>query len=62
MLYSTSVYDVADILGTYIYRVGLADMRFSYTAAMGVFQSVVGFVLVVSVNSLARRREGASIW
>lgn len=62
MIYSPPVYDVADIIGTYVYRVGLADMRYSYTTAVGLFQSLVGFILVVSANYIARRKGEVSIW
>ena len=50
-LANAQVYDVADILDTYIYRVGLAEqMLYSFSSAVGFFKSVVGFVLVISVN------------
>lgn len=47
--------NVSEVISTYMYRVGLQGGQFSLTAAMGFFESVVGFVLVFSANSLARR-------
>ena len=60
-LYSAAVYDVADIIDTYSYRVGLVDQNFSYSSAIGLFKNVVGFVLMISVNELnkATKRAGA---
>lgn len=46
---------VSEVISTYMYRVGLQGGQFSLTAAMGFFESVVGFVLVFSANALARR-------
>ncbi|MDR6555244.1 ABC transporter permease [Paenibacillus qinlingensis] len=46
---------VSEVISTYMYRVGLQGGQFSLTAAMGFFESVVGFVLVYSANALARR-------
>ncbi|RTE10614.1 MULTISPECIES: ABC transporter permease [Paenibacillus] len=46
---------VSEVISTYMYRVGLQGGQFSLTTAMGFFESVVGFILVVSANALARR-------
>jgi len=46
---------VSEVISTYIYRVGLQGGQFSLTAAMGFFESVVGFLLVWSANAVARR-------
>lgn len=61
LLYNPSTYDVADVFETYTYRTGLVDGRLSYAAAVGLFKSVVGFVLIVLANRLARR-FGNQIW
>jgi putative aldouronate transport system permease protein len=55
ILYNPMVYDVADILDTYVYRVGLTMGRFSFAAAAGVFQSAVGLALILAVNYLTKR-------
>ena len=54
-LYSPIVYDVADIIDTYSYRVGLLDNDFSYSTAIGLFKNVIGVALMLSVNQLSRR-------
>lgn len=53
-LYSAAVYDVADIIDTYSYRVGLIDNNFSYSAAIGLFKNVLGFALMIAVNQLTK--------
>lgn len=54
-LYSPQVYDVADILDTYVYRKGLVDMSYSFSTAVGLFKSVVGLILVVTVNLITKK-------
>ena len=53
-LYSPIVYDVADIIDTYVYRIGLSMGRFSLATAAGLFQSVVGFILVLITNRITK--------
>ncbi len=62
VMYNPAVYPVADILQTYIYRIGLGKLDFSTGTAMGMFESVVGFVLVVACNGISRRFFERSLW
>lgn len=62
IMYNPTVYEVADIIGTYIYRIGLGQMNFSLGTAIGLFNSVVAFILIVSFNGLTRKFMGRSIW
>ena len=54
-LYSPAVYGVADILDTYVYRIGLEEFQFSLTTAVGLFKNVVGLMLVLSTNFIVKR-------
>lgn len=54
-MYNPAVYSVGDIIDTFVYRVGLVGMEYSFTAAVGVFKSVVGLVLMIAVNTLSSR-------
>ncbi|WP_217593633.1 sugar ABC transporter permease [Cohnella sp. GbtcB17] len=56
------VYDVGDILDTWIFRRGIEEMNYSVPAAVGVFKSAIGFVLVLGANKLAKRFGGSGIW
>ena len=62
VMYNASVYSTADVLQTYIYRVGLGKLDFSTGTALGIFESVVGFILIVSCNALSRKTFGRSLW
>lgn len=62
MLYNPLVYEVGDVLATYVYRVGLGKMEYSFGTAVGLFNSVIGFILVISANALTRRISDRSIW
>lgn len=62
VLYSPPVYDVADIIDTFVYRNGLAMGRFSYATAAGLFQSVVGLMMVCVSNYCSKRVGENGIW
>jgi len=62
ILYNPTVYDVGDVLSTYIYRIGLQGAQFSLTTAIGFFQSFIGLILIVTANHIARRFSDVSIW
>lgn len=61
ILYNPQVYRVGDILDTWVFRTGLEQQNFSLAAAVGLFKSVIGLVLVLAANRLAKRWE-SSIW
>lgn len=62
LLYNPLTYSTADIFSTYTYRIGLQQGDFSYATAIGVFNGVVGFLLIIGANSLARRTRETSLW
>lgn len=55
VLYNQAVYDVAEIIDTYVYKVGLNQMKFSASTAAGLFKSLVGLALVLMSNAIAKR-------
>lgn len=55
MLTNPTVANVADVISTYVYRVGLQGGQFSLTTAIGMFESVIGLILVLSANAIARK-------
>jgi putative aldouronate transport system permease protein len=55
MLQNSTVNNVADVISTYIFRIGLQGARYDITTAMGLFDSLVGLILVVSTNAIARK-------
>ena len=46
----------------YVYRAGVESNSFSYAAAIGLFEAVIGLVLITSANTLSRRTVGTSLW
>jgi len=54
--------EASDVISTYVYRIGLVGGQFSFTAAIGMFNSVVNLILLVAVNQFARRRSEAGLW
>lgn len=52
----------ADVISTYVYRMGLLNSQFSYATAVGLFNSVVNLMLLVAVNQIARKVGYASLW
>jgi putative aldouronate transport system permease protein len=63
-MYSTVVYEVSDIIDTYVYRAGLSGMEFSYASAVGFFKGIIGLIMVFTVNAIARRvgGRGRTLW
>jgi len=61
-LYNESVYKTADILDTYIYRVGLGKMNYETGTAAGLFKNGIGFVLVAITNAISKKLDGNGIW
>jgi putative aldouronate transport system permease protein len=62
LLYNPLTYPAADVISTYVYRVGVVSGSFSYAAAIGLFESVIGLILVFSANAISRRTVGAGLW
>jgi putative aldouronate transport system permease protein len=62
ILYNPRVYAVADIIDTWVFRNGIEQFKFSIAAAAGLFKSVVGMILVVVADRLAKRWTGTGIW
>jgi putative aldouronate transport system permease protein len=62
LLYSPAVYEVADIIDTYVYRKGLVEVQYSYAAAVGMFKSVIALILVLGSNYIAKKFGQEGIW
>jgi putative aldouronate transport system permease protein len=56
------VMKVADVLSTYVYRVGIRGNQFSLTAAVGLFQSLVCVIFLFTANAIAKRFGERGIW
>ncbi len=61
-LYNALVYEIADIIDTYIYRVGLQGFEFEFGTAVGLTKNVIALVLVLAVDRIVRRVTGYGLW
>jgi len=61
-MYNPAVYSVADVLSTYIYKMGLEQAMYSYSTAMGLFKNVIAFTLVILTNSISTRVSDYGLW
>lgn len=61
-MYNSVVYSSGDVIGTFVYRQGLGQQDYSFSTAVGLFNSVVGFILIVAGNELSKKLIKRSIW
>ncbi len=62
LLQNNANLETSDVIGTYVYRRGMKGGEYSYGTAVGMFQSVTGFALVIFANWLSRRYGETSLW
>lgn len=62
LLYNPLTYEVGEIISTYVYRKGLLEFNWSYSTAVGLFNSIVSFTLVYLTNKLSKKVSGSSLW
>lgn len=62
LMYNPAIYDTADVISTFVYRKGIQEMSYSYSTAIGLFNSVINFILVVSANFISRKTSETSLW
>lgn len=61
-MYNSVVYQSGDVIGTFVYRQGLGQQDYSFSTAVGIFNSLVGFILIVAGNELSKKLIKRSIW
>jgi putative aldouronate transport system permease protein len=62
LIYQPATYEVADVIGTYVYREGIIGGNFSYSAAVGLFMAVIGFVLTFTANRISNKLTDYGLW
>jgi putative aldouronate transport system permease protein len=62
LMYSPATYETADVVSTYVYRRGIVGAQFSFGAAVGLFNSVVNFAILLAANAASRRAAQTSLW
>lgn len=62
LLYNNMIMETSDVISTFVYRKGLLDANYSYSAAVGLFNSAINFGLVVLTNALSRAVKQTTLW
>ena len=62
LLATPSTYSTADIISTYVYRIGMTQGNYSYATAIDLFTGIISFIFIISANTFSRKVSGSSIW
>ena len=62
LMYSPATYSVADVISTYVYRRGILKSQYSFGAAVGLFNSIINFILLISVNKISKSVTNVGLW
>lgn len=62
LLYNPAIYETADVISSFVYRKGLQEFNWSYSAAVGMFNSVINLFLLVMANRFSRKISESSLW
>ncbi len=62
LLYNPMVYEKADIVSTFVFRLGLGSGNYSYATAVGLFEAVLNLILLTGANKLSKKLTGAGLW
>lgn len=62
LLYNENTYSVADVISTYVYRIGLLRSSYSFSSAVGLFNTAINLVMVFSANMISRKVSETSLW
>ena len=62
LLYNQGIYDTADVISSFVFRKGLVEFRMSYSAAVGIFNSLINFAVVLLFNKISKKVSDTSLW
>lgn len=62
LLYNPSTRETADVISTFVYRKGILEASYSYSTAVGLFNSVINFALLMTANFISRKVTETSLW
>lgn len=62
LMQNPGIYETADVIATYVYRRGIQGGQFSYGTAIGLMNNIVSFIVVLTINKLARVIRGEGLW
>lgn len=62
LMYNPLIYETSDVISSYVYRRGLVEFNYSYSAAVGMFNSICNVVLLTGANYASRKFTNSSLW
>ena len=62
LIYSPANYDYSDVINTFVYRMGMVDMNYGLSTAVGLFNSLVGTFMLLTTNKITRKLSGSSLF
>ncbi len=62
LLYNPLTYETAEVISTFVYKKGILEMSYSYSAAIGLFNAAINCLFLVMANGLSRKVNETSIW
>jgi putative aldouronate transport system permease protein len=62
LLYNPATFETADVISSYVYRKGIIEFNYSLSTAVGLFNSVINFILLILANYLSKKTSGNSLW
>jgi len=62
LLYNPLTYETADVISSFVYRKGILEADYGYSAAVGLFNSIINFILLIMANKISRKVNETSLW
>ncbi len=62
LLYNPSIYETADVISTFVYRTGITEGRYDFATAVGLFNSLVAFIIVIIANKFSNKLTDTGLW
>lgn len=62
LLYSPATYETADVISSFVYRKGLQEFNWSFSSAVGLFNQVINFILLICTNWISKKVNESSLW
>ena len=62
LLYNANIYETADVISTFVYRKGLQEFNYGYSTAVGMFNSLINFAMIIFTNNMAKKYSDTSLF
>ena len=62
LLANGNIMETADVISTYVYRMGILQFNYSYSTAIGLYNTIINFILLLSANRISRKMTDTSLW